>query len=138
MNYTINIIGSVLAMVLIMTLSPAQSMEMTTFHELAESGIVIGFADKPNVSKTPHTVTAAPDRTQTGATPPRAQLRFELAESGQEIVFPAEDDPAMLGPDPRRYIAKPYVETPAPLAGTPYHTRHTFEMAESGQTIVFH
>lgn len=138
MKYTIKITGSVLVMVLIMTLSAAQSMEMRTFHELAESGIIINFTKKTQTSYTPPTRTGAPDKTQTDATPPQARIRFELAESGQTIVFPLEADPAKPAPDPVRTIAKPDREAPTPLADTPYHTRHTFEMAESGQIIVFH
>lgn len=138
MKYTIKITGSVLVMVLIMTLSAAQSMEMRTFHELAESGIIINFAKKPQSSYTPPTRAVAPDRPQTVARPPQARIRFQLAESGQTIVFPLKDEPANSATDPIRTIVEPDREAPAPLADTPYHTRHTFEMAESGQTIVFH
>lgn len=138
MKYTIKITGSVLVMVLIMTLSAAQSMEMSTSHELAESGIIINFATKTQTSYTPPPLTGAPDKSQTDATQSQARIRFELAESGQTIVFPLEDDPAKPAPDTIRAIAKPDREAPAPLADTPYHTQHTFEMAESGQTIVFH
>lgn len=138
MKYTLTILGFLLVVILIMTLSPAQSMEMTTSHELAESGIMIDFEKIAVSSSTPPTFTGVPRKVQTGATPPAARIWFELAESGQVLVFPAVDDPTEPAPYPNRTIAKPYVETPAPLAGTPYHRRHTFEMAESGQTIVFY
>ena len=137
MKYTIITTGSVLVMVLIMTLSTAQSMEMTTSHELAESGIIIKFSMKPDVSLTPQTVPRMTDEAQAVTTPPQGQVRFELAESGHMLIFSTNDNPPKPAPSPIRHVAKPYVETPAPLAGTPYHTRHTFEMAESGQTISF-
>jgi len=138
MKYMIKIIGATLPMVLIMTLSPVQSMEMTLSHIMAESGIILDFSEKPDVSSPPRAVPGTTHATHTVPTPLRDQLRFELAESGHTLNFWTGDDTVEPAPPPPRHVAKPYLETPAPSAGTPYHTRHTFVMAESGHTIVFY
>lgn len=138
MKYITNILSSILAMILIMTLSPAQSMEMTAGYELPESGVMIHFTSQAERSHTPQHATGVSEETPKAYPTADTHSRIELPESGQMILFSNGDEPTDPATGSNRYIAKPYAETPAPWAGASYHRRHTFEMPESGNQIVFY
>jgi hypothetical protein len=93
-------------MVSIMARSPVQSMEKTSSHELAESGIMIQFEINPDIARASQTAPRQLDEPHPGATPSKVRIRFELSESGQAIIFPIGDDPMKPAPDPIRTIGK--------------------------------
>jgi hypothetical protein len=104
-------------MVLIMTLSPAQSMEMTAGFELPESGVMIHFTPQTKRSATAQFATVVPEKTPEAYPPTDTRPRIELPESRQMILFSTGDAPMDPAPGSNRCIAKPYVETPAPWGG---------------------